>query len=153
MKEIVGDIFSNTILNIADAICITTNGFIKKDGTAVMGAGVAKIARDSFDGISSDLAHLIKLNGNKVQIIRWMGYNKGEIAMIAFPTKHNFWEKSDIKLIEKSARQLKEMTDFHDWRKVILPRPGCSNGKLSWIVDVKPVIEKILDDRFYLIQK
>lgn len=153
MKEIVGDIFSHTIWNIADAICITTNGFVKKDGSAVMGAGVAKAAKEKFPDITFDLASYIKENGNKVQIIKWLAYKGKEIAIVAYPTKHNFWEKSDINLIVKSAWQLKDLTDCYQWNKVIVPRPGCSNGKLSWISDVKPVITNIFDDRFYLIQK
>ena len=48
MKEISGDLFSLTIINFADAICITTNGVVKKTGKAVMGAGCALSAREKF---------------------------------------------------------------------------------------------------------
>ena len=40
MKEVKGNIFN--YIGIADAICVTTNGIVKKDGSLVMGAGIAK---------------------------------------------------------------------------------------------------------------
>ena len=42
MIEIKGSLFNEP----CDAFCITTNGFIKKDGTCVMGRGCAKQAAD-----------------------------------------------------------------------------------------------------------
>lgn len=41
-------------------LCITTNGYIKKNGCAVMGAGVAKQARDRFDGLDRLLGEKLK---------------------------------------------------------------------------------------------
>lgn len=150
MKEIRGDIFSKTILSFADAICITTNGFVKKDGVSVMGAGVAKSARDKYVGIDKELGALLGLNGNIVQIIK---HTENNIPIIAFPTKHVWWEKSDLRLIEKSIDELISLTIFYNWKKIILPKPGCSNGGRSWLLEVKPILEKKLDDRFLVIDK
>lgn len=148
MKELRGDMFDYKMINSFEAMCITTNGMIKKNGLAVMGAGVAKIASDKYPELSKHLAECIKLNGHKVQIIEWVN----SLAIISFPTKYNFWDKSDINLIEKSSWQLKELTDHHGWKRVVVPRPGCHNGGLKW-ENVKITIEKILDDRFYLINR
>ena len=42
---------------------------------------------------------------------------------------------------------------MHDIDAIILPRPGCGNGKLKWC-DVKKVIEPILiDKRIWIINK
>jgi len=48
MKEIYGNIFSKTILNFSDVICITTNGIVKKDDRNVMGARCALEAKLRF---------------------------------------------------------------------------------------------------------
>jgi len=147
MNEIVADMFSEKVVKLADAICLTTNGFVKKNGCCVMGAGNAKQARDKFDGIDKSLGGLIKEKGNIVQII-WKLENT---FILSFPVKHNWWEKADINLLESSAKQLVKLTDEMGWQKVILPRPGCHNGKLKWLSEVKPILRKYLDNRFYII--
>ncbi len=148
MKVIHGDLFSKTIMKFADAICITTNGVIKKDGRNVMGRGCALDAKNKFKDIDLKLGNLIKENGNIVQIILWQPK-----PIISFPTKDNFWGKSTVSLIKISLIQLISLTDQMNWKKVILPRPGCNNGGLSWIGLIKPLLEQILDERFLVISK
>jgi len=132
-------------------INITTNGFVKKNGSGVMGAGVAKQAREKFKGIESDLGNAVKQNGNVCQIIKTIQNINGTIWILAFPTKHNWWEKSNLELIEKSTKELVALTDKMQWNKVVLPRPGCNNGQRKWLSEVKPILKKYLDDRFYVI--
>ena len=153
MKEISGNMFSLVYLKFADAICVTTNGFVKKNGRAVMGAGVALQARKIFKGLDLDLGRLIKKNGNIVQIIRSETIYNKRLPVVSFPVKHNWWEKADLELIRKSLEQLQVLTDFNQWSKVILPRPGCMNGKLSWLREVKPLLESVIDDRIYIIDR
>jgi hypothetical protein len=148
MNEIKGNLFSEIIMNFSDAICVTTNGVIKQNGKNVMGAGCALDAKNKFKGIDLKLGNLIKQNGNIVQII--MEYPK---PIVAFPTKNNYWEKSDVNLIKQSLNQLITLTDKMKWKKVVLPRPGCNNGGLSWFGLIKPLLEQILNERFYVIDK
>lgn len=157
-KEITGDIFSDSVgILQPDALCVTTNGDIKKDGCNVMGAGIAKRAKQELRGIDKTLGELIKKNGNKVQIISYFisatdGVVKS-VTMVAFPTKTTWREASSLMLIEKSLAQLVLLADKEKWTKVILPRPGCTNGKLNWLSQVKPLLDEYLDERFYIIQK
>lgn len=111
--------------------CITTNGFVKTNGQCVMGRGCAQQARDKFPGTAALLGDLIKAYGNHVHYI---GNN-----MLAFPTKHVWWEKSDLQLISKSAQELELLALVHPDITFYLPRPGCANGQLNWS-DVKPVL-------------
>ena len=146
MIETTGDLFQQ----IADAICITTNATIKKNGCAVMGAGCAKTARDRFTDIDEILAEHLQRNGNVVGIL-----TNGKHPFVApwkiysFPTKHNWWDDSDLDLIIRSAQQLVSISGNKE--KIIIPRPGCHNGRLKW-TNVKKVLEPILnDDRFVII--
>lgn len=156
----------------ADAICITTNGFVRKDGGAVMGSGVARTAREKYSGIERDLGDTISQNGNIAAKLRQV---EGT-WIVSFPTKGisgtcnedksnivphrraffspgdkvpGFWLVSDLDIIEMSAMQLRKMADGHDWNLVALVRPGCQNGCLDWR-EVKPILEKYLDERFWV---
>lgn len=139
----------------ADAICITTNGTIKKDGTCVMGRGCAKEAKDKFPGIDKVLGDSIKKYGNNVIYLSDIEDRGDNKRIYSFPVKHNWYEKADLELIEQSCIQLvKEIDstigDFDfgfNIRFIAVPRPGCGNGQLEW-KDVKPICEKYFDDRF-----
>jgi len=117
-------------------ICITTNGFVKNDGRAVMGRGCAKEAKIICPEIDHELGMLLKSSGNQCYIFE-------EHRVITFPTKHNWWESSSLGLIKKSLGQLFSIVDLLAIEKIYLPRPGCSNGKLSWEKQVRPLLAKM----------
>ena len=130
----------------ADLICVTTNGFVKSNGRAVMGAGCARELRDSAHQASYKLGQLILEHGNRP--MRFMAVNNTPVC--SFPVKHHWKEKADLKLIENSARLLVELADKFGYTRIVIPRPGCGNGKLSWN-NVRPALERILDDRFTVV--
>lgn len=133
------------ILNDGDVICVTTNGLTKKDGKAVMGAGIAKFFRDTFK-VDSMLGEYLKTYGNRSFRLGTFEYKGKNIELATFPTKHSWRDNSDINLISESARQIKEMADKYGWKMIYIPIPGCSNGGLKWS-NVKDSLE-ILDERF-----
>jgi len=184
MHLLKGDLFNYTTHRLADgsypgtlprpdAICITTNGFVKKNGECVMGRGCAKRAAELMPGLPEILGNAISSQGNKV-------YAHGplnNIEIVTFPVKpiaesykangSNIvqhmrtkfkpgnrvpgWAcKASIGIIITSATQLKQLTDERGWTKVVLPRPGCGAGELNWD-EVYPVLHGILDERFYCI--
>lgn len=138
------DIFCARILCEADAVGVTTNSMIRADGRAVMGAGVARVARDTFPGIDLALAKRLRSAGNHVHLI-W----KSPLGawVYSFPTKVNWRNPSTLALIEQSTQELVSLADKMNWKAVYLPRPGCNNGGLSWS-DVAPILNKYLDSRF-----
>ena len=148
MKELIGDIFELMETGEFDGFCVTTNGEVKKDGKAVMGAGIAKDCRDKFPGVDERLAFI--LNNYGVRVAHLGGYEFGKI--IAFPTKNKWRDPSDIQLIKKSCKELMYVIERYDYNKILLPKPGCSNGKLSWDF-VKKEIEPLLDERVYIVSK
>lgn len=146
MRKGKGDIFRFFETGNYDAICITTNGIIKKNGDAVMGAGIAKTCAQKFPMAQKDLAKGLRANGNIVQVISTTVYG----LLLSFPTKHHWRDPSDIELIKESCRQLMRLIDEHELNRVLIPKPGCSNGKLDWS-EVEPIISEILDDRVAVI--
>lgn len=151
MKEVKGDAFKTWEWygsNDEWLLCITTNGTVKKDGDAVMGAGIAKQAKEIFPWIPAQLGQFLSKYGNRMC---YLGCN-----LITFPVKHNWYEKADIQLIKASCKELMDsLDDLKEDRgcevKALLVRPGCGNGKLNWETEVKPVISKLLDDRVVVI--
>ena len=152
MIEVNGDLWEFD----ADYRCITTNGYIKRDGTAVMGRGCAREATERYPGINEVLGDLMGEHGNHVHELAWFDANEVKAQdVISFPVKHHWREKADLDLIERSAKELLELIDYYDQAyeqrtTVVVPRPGCGNGQLDWS-EVKPRLEPYFDDRFYVI--
>lgn len=149
MKIFRTNILSNDVLKVADAICFTSNGITKKDGKLVMGAGVAKVFRDTFVGIDQEAGTLVKKNGNICQVVRDTFVLGKPLSIVAFPTKYHWKDDSDLDLIEKSASELYNMANQYGWKTVFLPKPGCNNGRLDWN-DVKALLQPKLDNRFII---
>lgn len=146
MREARGDIFKLLETGNFDAFCITTNGTIKSNGECVMGRGIALTCKRMFPDIPMILGNLIRIRGNHVHKL---GTYKSSV-IFSFPVKHNWWEVADIELIKRSCVELTHELDRLNLKSVLLPRPGCGNGKLNWN-DVEPVIAKLLDDRVIVV--
>jgi hypothetical protein len=131
-----------------EAVCITTNGATRRsDGAAVMGRGCALQAKQQWPGLEHTFGALIHKHGNHVQrIIRANRY-----WIVSFPVKHSWQQPADVRLIERSARELMELADREGWKgAILLPRPGCGNGRLLW-VNVRKFLEPIVDDRVVIV--
>lgn len=136
-------------------LAITTNGFVKSNGNAVMGAGVAREAVLLIPGVERELGRLLRKNGNICQRVAGPGCNiEFERSIVSFPVKHNWFEKASLGLIAESARQLGVLMDKHVQGDIFLPRPGCGNGKLTWPV-VRDTLEPILGhhDNLYIVDR
>lgn len=139
-------------VSAAEAVCVTTNGVIKQNGEAVMGAGIAKEANTRFH-LACKLAEYLRKYGNRP-------FNMGvftheitgnQFAIITFPTKHHWREDSDQMLIKESAINLVKICDKWGIAKCYLPQVGCANGHLDWDSQVQPILGSLLDDRFVVV--
>lgn len=133
-----------------EAMCVTTNGIVKADGHAVMGAGIAKQADEKFH-LSARLGQYLKQYGNRAFNMGKFSDGQRCFTVFTLPTKHDWKENSDITLICKSCEQLVEMCDKFGITKCYLTPPGCACGKLNYEQLVKPWISMILDDRFIVV--
>lgn len=146
----VNDIFALP-RNGSDAVCVTTNGMVRRDGRAVMGRGIAKTADQRF-GLAYTLAEYLGKYGNRVfnMGVRRDSVTGRAMRVFTFPTKHDWRDPSDLELIAQSARQLVAQCDRLRVSTCYLTCPGCANGRLDWETQVRPVLEPILDDRFVI---
>jgi hypothetical protein len=144
MIEVIGDLFS--YVGKATVVCIPTNG----NRNGVMGAGVAKIAANTWTGIDRSLAYSVGHFGNVPKRI----WGDGKTQIFSFPTKHDYSdETASLELIAKSAEMLvtEAETIKTDDLIVAMPEPGTGCGKLLWS-QVKPILKKHLDDRFVVVR-
>jgi len=143
MKEVTGNLWTYP----ADVRVITTNGFTKKNGEAVMGRGCALEAKERWPYLPKLLGSFIQAKGNLPAVYCLEG-----TFLLTFPVKHKWFEKADIQLIEQGAKVIAgdKFSDLLQNKRIVMPRPGCGNGQLDWN-DVRPVLEPILDDRFHVI--
>lgn len=132
------------------AACVTTNGIVKRNGYAVMGAGIAKEADQRF-ACSGKLGRLLTKSGNHVYDLCEAQGNGGSFRLISFPTKHHWKDNSDMTLIRQSAEELSALCDQMGIQTCYLTPPGCGCGRLNWTTQVEPVLSSLLDDRFIIV--
>lgn len=125
-------------------VVITTNGTVKKDGSANLGRGNAKEMGNICEWLSEKLGKLIADKGNHVHHV--------SEKVISFPVEETWTSHADMKLVVRSANELKELVDNMGWDKVYMPLPGCGGGGLR-PSDVISVLAPILDDRFIVLNK
>jgi hypothetical protein len=151
-------------------ICITTNGFVKKDGCATMGRGTALQAKRRFNGIDRKLGSMLGGPTGITEPSRWMFVEEIAPRVFNFPVKrdlgicspgnvveHMTWKfkigelvpgwalKVEIEIIKKSLLILSIQHFNKRFNEIILPRPGCGAGELNWEWDVKPLCEEYGD--------
>jgi len=125
-------------------VAITTHGAVGRSGRSSMQMqrGCARQARERFPGIDATLGGLVREQGNHVHLI-------GE-RLVSFPVEQDPYRTPELALIERSCRELVTLADTQGWEQVVVPRPGCGSGGLSW-KEVRPLLERHFDRRFIVI--
>lgn len=142
MIELVGDLWQEHARGAI--IVITTHGLLSQDGKIVMLRGCARQASGRFPEIPAILGDLVLNHGNHV-------FDLGR-RIASFPVEIDPYQTPLLSLIERSCQELVELADYKNWRRVVVPRPGCGGGGLAWS-EVRPILQRYLDDRFYLISR
>jgi hypothetical protein len=151
---------------LGKTVCVTTNGYVKQNGSAVMGRGNAFAMKNIIPGLDEKLGEHIRQHGNNVGFI----FHR----VIAFPVKPavgtfeqalphvrdiyagsvqvpGFHCQADLTIIERSAKQLAQLIRDKNISEVYLPVPGVGNGRLTK-QQVIPVISGMLPDSVVLVE-
>jgi hypothetical protein len=139
MLEAAGDIWEYAETAV---IAITTNGSVTRDGRAIFGHGVARQAAVRFPELAGKLGSMVWEFGNHVF---YLG-----TGIVSFPVEETPWSHPNLRLIARSAEELRILASQSGWQQVVVPRPGCGGGGLMW-QDVRPLLAPFFDDRFVVI--
>lgn len=159
MREVTGNLWTfNPVSDPLVVRCITTNGYIKSDGRAVMGRGCALEATKLIPTLPLVLGTHLKKRGNVIMgPLKFSGSPAtygGESPIyniLTFPVKYSWEQDADIHLIRQSAEELIKIATKRRELVFVLPRPGCGNGRLKW-EHVKQWLRN-LPDNVYVIDK
>lgn len=141
MQEIIGNLW-----NLHDqgfCIGVPTNGDYRRDGRAVMGAGVALVATKRFSNLPSLLGAKLRASGNHA-------YYWHECRLVTLPTKQAWTQPSTLRHIERTAREAVHLADHYRLTTIYCPRLGCGLGGLAW-KNVASVLARLWDDRFIIV--
>ena len=112
MKEIKGNLFNQ----VADAIAITTNGYVKSDGTCVVGKGCAKAAQGKWRNFSLELGRNISTLGNVPSVILEKNESR-PYSVLSFPVKPRVFTVNNDKsnVVSHMQKQVSPGRTFFGW--------------------------------------
>lgn len=145
MIEVEGDFFTYADEHQPDVLVCTVNQVVKRDGRLVMGAGIAKSFRDTFINLDKEWGALTRFKKSGI-LVSW---NHAPQVLVGLPTKYDWKEPSDKKLIKKSLAELVEFVDYYGMQSILMTRPGCGYGGFKW-PEIRPLF-KGFDDRWIVI--
>jgi hypothetical protein len=128
------------VFESADLFAVTTCNSHYRDGRLIMGAGIAKQARDRVYGLDKEFGRMAK----RVRYGLLVSENWPRQKVAAFQTKIDWREPSKLDVIELSTRMLIDWCAAHPTAWVHLNFPGIGRGGLRR-EDVLPVIAALPD--------
>lgn len=117
---------------------VPTNRMTRRDGSAVMGAGIALQAAKRFPDLPQ--AYGAALRGGSRGL--W-AYAPGHV--LCLPTKHDWRDNADIALVARGLAALRHFAKAHPDAAIRLPMIGAGLGRLRG-ADVRRLIDRAMDD-------
>jgi len=129
----------NLLESSAEALVNTVNT------VGVMGKGIALQFKERFPLNFKKYAEACKKGEMKIGQMLVVQENtlQGERLIVNFPTKVEWYKKSQYDYIEEGLKNLVETIEKYNIKSIAIPPLGCGNGGLDWS-KVKPMVEKYL---------
>ena len=132
-------------LDEADLFLVTTNSTIKKDGSLVMGRGMALQAKNRFKDLDVLAGRVIVKKGLENSIYGiLMSFYFAQPNLGLFQSKIHYSDMATANVIQRSANTLRIVVRSLGLKNVHLNFPGIGNGRLD-AKYVIPVLEEELD--------
>ena len=141
--KIIEDSIWNKIDDL-DYICITTNSILNSKKELVMGAGIAKEAKNRYPSLPKEFGKKILEKGYEGKFYGIIVYAK----FLAFQTKIHYKDNSPLDLVKKSCEYLKIAADLNKNLIFGLPFPAVTNGGRTY-EEILPIVS-ILPDNVYI---
>lgn len=135
-----GDIFDDE--HYLDFIGITTNSILNKKGELVMGAGIAKQAKQKHPDLPKLFGDLIK---EKDVENKFYGMLLAKRKYVAFQTKLHWKDNSPLDVVQRSIIMLKKTANKYADKTFGIPFPAINNGGLT-VEIVLPLLQEIPDN-------
>ncbi len=117
-------------LDEVDLFLITTNATIKRNGTLVMGRGIARQARDRFPGLDAALGkQILSVYGHQGRYGLLVSPRWPKARLGAFQVKRHYSQPASLELIRHSVTALCAWCAAHPDALVALNFPGIGNGR------------------------
>lgn len=111
----------------------------------VMGKGIALQFKERFPvnfKVYADACKKGEMQVGKMLLVKEHTLN-GEKIVINFPTKTEWFRKSQYSYVEEGLKDLANVIAKHKIKSIAIPPLGCGNGGLKW-EKVKPLMDKYL---------
>ena len=118
----------------------------------VMGKGIALQFKERFPmnfKIYADACKKGEMQVGKMFVVKENTIN-GEKLIINFPTKKEWFKKSQYSYIEDGLKDLAKIIEEYNIKSIAIPPLGCGNGGLKW-EKVKPMMDKYLGQFFNVV--
>ena len=133
--------------NIFDSDCQTLVNTVNRNG--VMGKGLALQFKQRYPEMFDEYKLACKRKQIYIGGDLWLWdyidmYRPKKI--LCFATKEDWWNPSKLVWIERGLKTFVENYKYWNITSIAWPKLGCTNGKLDWETEVKPLMVKYLDD-------
>jgi len=139
-----GDMWS--VWSETDLFLITANSFVKRNGCLVMGAGIARQARDRFPGLDATLGQAIRESCGHLGKYGLLISPRWPVSRLGlFQVKYHWNTEALPDLIQRSTEKLTVWAGAHPDCRIDLNFPGIGNGRLR-PDQVLPIVGQLPDN-------
>ena len=133
--------------NIFDSDCQTLVNTVNRNG--VMGKGLALQFKQRYSEMFDEYKLACKRKqiyiGGDLWVWDYIDMYKPR-KILCFATKEDWWNPSKLVWIERGLQMFVNTYKAFGITSIAWPKLGCTNGKLDWETEVKPLMVKYLDD-------